>query len=92
VCAKQTMDRVIDPIIADIQTEHEENVRAGVWWRAAWICVSGYAAFWKAVGLHTLRSVPRALWNGIAEDGWTLGRMMAYSLGASVAVTLLLAA
>jgi len=92
VCAKQTLERVIDPIIADIQTEHEEAVRAGRWRRAAWIRVSGYSAFWKAVGLYTLQSGPRSLWNGIAADGWTLGRMIAYSLIAFLGVTLLLSA
>jgi hypothetical protein len=92
VCAKQTLERVVDPIVADIQTEHEEAVRAGRWWRAAWIRISGYSAFWKAVGLQTLQSGPRALWNCIAEDGWTLGRTIAYSLVAFISFTLLLSA
>jgi Lipopolysaccharide export system permease LptF/LptG len=92
LCAKQTMERVIDPIVADIQTEHEDAVRSGRWWRAAWIRVSGYSAFWKAIGLHALQSGPRSLWSGMAADGWTLGRMMAYSLIVFLGVTLLLAA
>lgn len=90
LCAKQTMERVIDPIVADVQTEYEEALRTRRWWRAAWVCVSGYAAFWKAASLHTLQSGPRSLWSGIAADGWTLGRMIAYSLIAFVGVTLLL--
>jgi hypothetical protein len=84
------MERVVDPIVADIQTEHEEAVRAGHRCRAAWVCLSGYSAFWKAVGLHTLQSGPRALCNCIAEDGWTLGRTIAYSLVTFISLTLLL--
>ena len=92
LCAKQTIERVIDPIVADVQTEYEEAMRTRRWWRATWARVSGYAAFWKAVGLYTLQSGPRSLWSGIAADGWTLGRMIAYSLIAFLGVTLLLSA
>jgi hypothetical protein len=92
LCARRTLERIIDPIVADIQTEHAEAWRAGRWWRAAWICVSGYAAFWRAVGLHAVRSGPRTLWSGIAADGWPLGRMIACSSIAFLSVTLLLAA
>ena len=92
LCTTQTMERVIDPVVADVQAEYEEAVRTERWWRAAGICVSGYSAFWKAVSLHTLQSGPRALWRGIAADGWTLGRMIVWSLVAFLIVTLLLAA
>jgi Lipopolysaccharide export system permease LptF/LptG len=92
LCAKQTMERVIDPIVADVQTEYEEAMRTRGSWRAIWVCIRGYSAFWKAVGLYTLQSGPRSLWSGIAADGWTLGRMIAYSLIAFLGVTLLLSA
>ena len=42
LCAKQTMDRAIDPIVADIRTEYEEAIRTGHRRRGIWICVSGY--------------------------------------------------
>jgi hypothetical protein len=92
VCARRTLERMVDPIVADIQAEHEEAVRAGRWWRAVWIRVSGYTSFWKAVGFHTLQSGPRSLWDSLAADGWPLGRLIAYSLIAFVSVTLLLTA
>jgi hypothetical protein len=82
------MERLIDPIVADLQAEHAEALR-GRRWRVAWTCARGYAVFWKVVALHTLRSVPRALWNGMTADGWGLGRTMAYSLVAFIALTLL---
>ena len=86
------MDRVVDPIVADLQTEHDDAVRAGRRWRAAWIRISGYSAFWKAVGLHAMQSGPRSITNGIAADGWVIGRTMAYAFVAFVVVTLLLTA
>jgi hypothetical protein len=92
VCAKQTMERLIDPIVADLQTEHEEAARTRRRWRAARICASGYAAFWKAVCLHTIESGPRALWNDIAADGSSLGRIVVYSLIVFLSLTLLLTA
>lgn len=90
VCAKRTMERLIDPIVADLQAEHEDAARAGRRWRAGWISASGYAAFWKAVCLHTVESGSRALWKGIAADGSSLGRIVVYSLSIFLSLTLLL--
>ena len=92
VCATRTMERVVDPIVADIQTEHDGALRAGHRWRAAWVRINGYCAFWKAVGLHTILGGRRACWSSIAADGWALGRTMVYFLCASVSITLLLSA
>jgi lipopolysaccharide export system permease LptF/LptG-like protein len=92
VCATRTMDRVIDPVVADVHAEYAEAMRTGRRWRAAWIGARGYAAFWKAVGLHTLHSGPRWFWDVVAANRWTLGRMMGCSLLAFVGVTLLLTA
>jgi hypothetical protein len=79
LCPRQTMERLIDPVVADIQTEHAEAVRAGRWWRAALIRACGYVSFWKGVGLHILESVPRTLWSAVAADGAALGRIIAYA-------------
>ena len=88
--SKQTMERVIDPIIADVQAEYVVAAHARRWWRAVWICVSGYAAFWQAVGLYTLHSVPRSLWYAIAADISIPGPITGYSLLGVLSVTLLL--
>jgi lipopolysaccharide export LptBFGC system permease protein LptF len=55
------MERVIEPVIADLQCEHADAVRRGQMWRAAWIRVGGCAAFWKTVGLHASPSINGAL-------------------------------
>jgi hypothetical protein len=92
LCATPTLDRVIDPIVADIQLEYEEAVRAGRFRRAAWIRVSGYCAFWKAIALHAVQAGPRALWAFLAADDWMLGRIILNSMLVFITVSLLLTA
>jgi hypothetical protein len=61
---RSTIDRLIDPAIADLQFEHAEAMRDGRAWRARWIAVAGCAAFWK-VAVHawiaTQRRAARAV-------------------------------
>ena len=93
VCAQSTIERLVDPIFADIQTEHDEAVWAGRRGRAAWVRITGYAVFWKAVGLHALQSAARSRVGAVAPaDGWTLARTIGYSLIGFVSATLLLTA
>jgi hypothetical protein len=49
-----TMERLIDPVLADLQCEHHEAIRCGWRWRSRWIRLRGYAAFWRAIGLHAV--------------------------------------
>ncbi len=86
-----TMDRVIDPIVADLQAEYREAMLARRRWLAVWVCVRGYLGFWRAVGLQGLQAGPQSLWSGIATDGWWLGRMIGRAFIAFVGVTLALA-
>jgi len=89
---KRTMDRLIDPIIGDLQREYSEAVCGGRSWRAAWIRVSGYAGFVKAVGLHVVQSGPRVFRDSAAADGSAIGRILIVSTIAFVAITLLMTA
>jgi hypothetical protein len=57
MCSPRTMERLIDPLIADLQHEYEEANRAGPTWRGRVALVRGYLAFWRVLALH----VPR-LW------------------------------
>ena len=49
-----TMERLIDPAIADLQAEYAEASRAGLLWRRRWVRLSGYVAFAK-VAVRPLR-------------------------------------
>lgn len=92
VCSTRTLERLVDPIVGDMQIEHAEAMRAGRRWRAARIRAGGYAACWKALGLHAIDALPRALWQAFAADGTGLGRTIACSLTLFVVLSLALAA
>jgi hypothetical protein len=47
------MDRLIDPVIGDMQREQEREARTTTSgsWECRWVLVEGYVAFWKVVAL-----------------------------------------
>jgi hypothetical protein len=47
----QTMERYIDPVLADLQAEYEEAVHAGRRWRSRWIWATGHLALAKVIVL-----------------------------------------
>jgi hypothetical protein len=64
-CSARTMDRVIDPLIADLQVEHAEMQRRGKPWGARWVRLVSLLAFAKVVALagvvdacHSLGATP----------------------------------
>jgi hypothetical protein len=42
-CSAQTMERVIEPALADVQTEYEAAVRDRRIWRSRWMWIAGHA-------------------------------------------------
>jgi hypothetical protein len=60
LCSSETLEHVVDPILADLQ--HEWNEAAGRSGPArGWVCLAGYAAFFKALTLHMLMTASRHL-------------------------------
>jgi lipopolysaccharide export LptBFGC system permease protein LptF len=55
-CGPQTMERLVDPIVADLQTEYAALGEANAWRRRR-LRLSTYVAFWKALSLHVVLSV-----------------------------------
>ena len=74
LCGPQTVERLVDPIVADLQMEHaalgEKNV-----WRRRRLRLSTYVAFWKALSLHVVLAVAQP-----APDGARLRRAVGVSL------------
>ncbi len=63
-CCPETMARVIDPLIADLQREHGEAARRGRVWRSRVIRVAGWLAFFKVIAI--------CAWSGeLAPHRWT---------------------
>jgi hypothetical protein len=46
-----TMERLIDPVIADLQCEHVDAARHGRLWRARWIRIASVIAFCKVAAM-----------------------------------------
>jgi hypothetical protein len=52
VCRARTMERLIDPALADLQVEYENAVLRGRKWESRWVWISGHLAFFQAVVVH----------------------------------------
>ncbi len=82
-----TMERLIDPLIADQQHEYAEAIRRGDTWRRRWVRIAGCIAFWKVATM--------ALANALAEQGTTsdngsIGRTVRFAAVATTLITALL--
>ena len=55
------MERLIDPVIADLQCEHGDAIRRGQIWRGRRALVNGYMAFWKVVAIGMGGAATRTL-------------------------------
>jgi lipopolysaccharide export LptBFGC system permease protein LptF len=65
-CSQGTIDRVIDPIIADMQ--HEHATASGRRWERRFILMKGYVAFWKVMGLHLPMAFSRRILRELAHS------------------------
>ena len=72
VCGPATMERLIDPVIADLQCEHAGAVRRGDAWRAVWIRFVGVWALGRVIAALVI-AAPRS-W--AAADDWAMGRTL----------------
>jgi lipopolysaccharide export LptBFGC system permease protein LptF len=81
------MERLIDPAIADLQTEYANAKRQGAIWRAHWILLAGYAACAK---LLTFAGMKR-LADSAKGDERVFGQAGLVFSAATIVVTLLLA-
>lgn len=77
VYGRTTMERLIEPILADMRYEHEQAVERGQRWRSRQARTAGYLGFWRAVLLHAAASVPGAVLGVAAANGWLMGRTVA---------------
>jgi lipopolysaccharide export LptBFGC system permease protein LptF len=86
------MDLLIDPVIGDMQREHELAIRGGRPWRSRWILVAGYLAFSKAVALHVPIWARRTMRGWVASETGTIGGALGVAAVAMIALTVLFVA
>jgi hypothetical protein len=87
VCSAKTMERLIDPVVGDMQTEYAEAIRQGRVWRSRRVRVAGYAAFWKVMAVIVCEG---SMHDRTADDRQALRRMIGFSISGIVVATLLL--
>jgi hypothetical protein len=80
------MERLVEPIVADLQAECAASAAHGAW-RTRWLVWRSYAAFWNALALHFLMSTFQPS-RPDAND--SIGRVAAFSLGALAIMTALM--
>jgi hypothetical protein len=88
VCDERTMSRVIDPAVADLQHEHAEARRAGVWPSRS--VLASYVGVWKALGYGAVRSLLRGWPTRFMNDGSLVGRTALLAIAVGLAITVLL--
>ena len=90
VCQPHAMERLIDPVLADLQCEYAAAQTRGQAWRGRWIRLAGYAAFWRVFGMHTaMRTVP-ATREWLVADDRAIGRSLGGAIVVATVVTALL--
>jgi len=52
LCSARTMEQLIDPMIADLQHEHERAKATGQLLRTGIVLLRGYSVFWKVFAVH----------------------------------------
>ena len=50
VCSAKTLERVVEPAIADLQKEYQAADASGMW-RRAWILIAGYGAILRVIAI-----------------------------------------
>jgi hypothetical protein len=86
-CDSSTLERLIDPLLADLRHEYADAVRQGLRWRSRWIHLAGCIAFWKVSAIALGHASTRVRTLG---DGDALGRTIRFAGLATAAMAGLL--
>ena len=89
LCSARAMERVIDPVLTDIEIESRSAIAEGRTWRCRWIRIAGSFALLKVVALYAYDRTARE-WS--ADDGRAFARTVGISTIAFVVAAFLLIA
>jgi len=87
---RRTMERVIEPLLTDLQLEYEVALRHGRRWKSRWALVAGCIAFVKTLTLCVARRVVVGDRLRTMDDDAALKRMAWISTAAMMVATALL--
>ena len=86
----RTIERVIDPLLADVQMEYEDANRRGHVWGSRWTLLAGHVVFLKTVALCEAEEIMTLFSGWPADDTAALKRTLGVSVAAIAATTVLL--
>lgn len=89
LCGASAIERVIDPVLTDIEIEYRSAIAEGRTWRSRWVRIAGYVALLKVVALY---AYDRTAHDWSADDRRTMARTVVISAIAFVVAALLLIA
>jgi len=90
VFSARTMERIIDPLVADLQIEHAESIRRGRVWRSRWVLLSGHVVFLKTIALCGAQGAICSLVGGTVDDRLAMGRVIRFTVAAIAVTTVLI--
>lgn len=90
VCSAKTMERLIDPIVTDLQMEYLDAIRQGRVWRGRWVRIAGYVAMLKVLVFLSGEVAMRTL-DGIVDHDRTTWRFIGWTVSATAVMLALLA-
>jgi hypothetical protein len=89
-CSDTMMARVIEPGLADLQSEYEEAISCGRVWESRWIRIAGYVVFLKVIVLCGWEATTQSLRGWTPDDRRILARVIELSIAAMTIVTFVL--
>jgi hypothetical protein len=84
------MERVIDPLLADLQMEYADANRRGRVWKRRWTLIAGHVVFLKTVALCEAEDVMTLFDGWPADDVAALKRTLSVSIVAVMVTTVVL--
>jgi hypothetical protein len=84
---QRTMERVVDPLVADLQMECTEAIRHGRVWRSRRVFIVWHLIFLKTMVLCAGEEVMRSLRNWAVDDQSAMSRTLGFSVAAITAAT-----
>src|SRR5882757_7530451 len=85
----QTMERLVDPVVADLQTEHGAATSAGRIWKSHWIRLAGLVAFLKVIAVCGWRGAVHGHLDWTPDDRRALIRVIVFSVTPGIGITVL---
>lgn len=88
-CSATTMERLVDPVVADLQVEYAQAVRDSRPWKGRWTLLVSYLAFANVMLLCGILGTRQAWRNWNQDDQRNLARVLWRSGLAALAITFL---